>query len=446
MINIKKGLDLPISGAPDQSISEGKPVSHVALIGFDYNGMKPTMEVKEGDRVKRGSLLFTDKKTEGVRYTAPAAGVVKQINRGERRGVQSLVIEIDGDEAETFARYSEADLASLERQQVVDNLVESGLWTAFRTRPFSKVPAIDSAPNSIFVSVMDTNPLAADPVVIIKEQGEAFSKGLQILTKLTNGKVFVTGKPGSDVPVPQNDAVQVEQFDGVHPAGNVGTHIHHLDPVSLSKTVWSIGYQDVIAIGKLFTTGKLNTDCVIALAGPQVKNPRLVRTQVGASLAELTKGELKDGENRIISGSVFGGRNAAGDLAFLGRYHTQVSVLEEGRERPMLHYLRPGFDRFSAMPIYVTKLMKKMFDFTTTTNGSERAMVPIGTYERIMPLDVLPTQLLRALIVEDMESAIALGALELDEEDLALCSFVCPGKYEYGPILRKNLTRIEAEG
>ena len=448
MINIKKGLDLPISGAPDQTISEGKPVRHVALIGFDYNGMKPTMEVKEGDRVKRGSLLFTDKKTEGVRYTAPAAGVVKEINRGERRVFQSIVIEVDGDEAETFARYSEGDLASLERQQVVDNLVESGLWTAFRTRPFSKVPAIDSAPNSIFVSVMDTNPLAADPVVIIKEQAAAFEKGLQILTKLTNGKVFVTGKPGSDVPVPKSDAIQVEQFDGVHPAGNVGTHIHYLDPVSLSKTVWSIGYQDVIAIAKLFETGELPVDRVVAIGGPKASKPRLVRTRLGASLEELLKDEAAtDCDIRPISGSVFGGRRGTGPCAYLGRFDNQVSVLEEGYKRHFMGWLSPGANKFSVLNIYLSKLMgSKKFDFTTTTNGSERAMVPVGAYEQVMPLDILPTQLLRILIVGDTEMAQKLGALELDEEDLALCTFVCPGKYEYGPILRENLTRIEIEG
>lgn len=448
MINIKKGLDLPISGAPEQTISEGKPVRHVALIGFDYNGMKPTMEVKEGDRVKRGSLLFTDKKTEGVRYTAPAAGVVKEINRGERRVFQSLVIEIDGDEAETFARYSGADLASLERQQVVDNLVESGLWTAFRTRPFSKVPAIDSAPNSIFVSVMDTNPLAADPVVIIREQGEAFSKGLQILSKLTNGKVFVTGRPGSDVPVPQSDAIQVEQFDGVHPAGNVGTHIHYLDPVSLGKTVWSIGYQDVIDIARLFETGELPVERVVAIGGPKATHPRLVRTRIGASLDELLKDEITtDCDVRAISGSVFGGRRGTGPCAYLGRYANQISVLEEGNKRQFMGWLSPGANKFSIMNIYLSKLVGgKKFDFTTTTNGSERAMVPVGVYEKVMPLDILPTQLLRTLIVGDTEMAQKLGALELDEEDLALCTFVCPGKYEYGPILRENLTRIEIEG
>ncbi|MCG8516693.1 MAG: Na(+)-translocating NADH-quinone reductase subunit A [Pseudomonadales bacterium] len=448
MIKIKKGLDLPISGAPEQTITDGKPVRHVALIGFDYNGMKPTMAVKEGDRVKRGELLFTDKKTEGVRYTSPAAGVVKEVNRGERRVFQSIVIEIDGDEAETFARYSEADLAGLERQQVVDNLVESGLWTAFRTRPYSKVPEIDATPHSIFVSVMDTNPLAADPTVIIRENAAQFEKGLALVTKLTNGKVFVTGKPGSDVPVPKSGDVEVHQFDGVHPAGNVGTHIHHLDPVGASKSVWTLGYQDVIDIAKLFETGELPVERVVALAGPKALKPRLVRTRIGASLAELTDGEVAtDSELRLISGSVFGGRRGAGPCAYLGRFANQISVLEEGTKREFMGWLSPGTNRFSVLNIYLSKLVGgKKFDFTTTTNGSERAMVPVGAYEQVMPLDILPTQLLRSLIVGDTETAQKLGALELDEEDLALCTFVCPGKYEYGPILRENLTRIEIEG
>ncbi|HET8799682.1 MAG TPA: Na(+)-translocating NADH-quinone reductase subunit A [Marinobacter sp.] len=448
MIKIKKGLNLPISGAPEQTITDGNSVRHVALIGFDYIGMKPTMAVKEGDRVKRGTLLFTDKKTEGVRYTSPAAGVVKEINRGERRVFQSIVIAVDGDEAESFARYAEADIAGLERQQVVDNLVSSGLWTALKTRPYSKVPAIDTAPHSIFVSVMDTNPLAADPTVIIGENSQAFEQGLTILSKLTSGKVFVTGKPGSDVAVPRSDAIEVHQFDGVHPAGNVGTHIHHLDPVSASKTVWSINYQDVIDIARLFATGEVPVERVVAIAGPKALKPRLVRTRVGASLPELLEGEIAtDCEVRTISGSVFGGRRGDGPCAYLGRFANQVSVLEEGTKREFLGWLSPGPNKFSVLNIYLSKLAGgKLFNFTTTTNGSERAMVPVGAYEQIMPLDILPTQLLRSLIVGDTEMAQKLGALELDEEDLALCTFVCPGKYEYGPILRENLTRIEIEG
>ncbi|WP_111495826.1 MULTISPECIES: Na(+)-translocating NADH-quinone reductase subunit A [Marinobacter] len=449
MIKIKKGLDLPISGAPEQKITDGKPVRHAALIGFDYNGMKPTMAVQEGDRVKRGSLLFTDKKTEGVRYTAPAAGVVKEINRGERRVFQSVVIEIDGDESESFARYEASQLGSLERQQVVDNLVESGLWTLFRTRPYSKVPAIDTAPHSIFVSVMDTNPLAADPTVIINDDPDAFENGLRIISRLTNGKVFVCGKPGSNVPVPKDDVFQVEQFDGVHPAGNVGTHIHHLDPVVGDKVVWSIGYQDVMAIARLFQTGELPTERVVALGGPKAKQPRLVRTRIGANLDELLEGECETANSdvRKVSGSVFGGRSGRGPCAYLGRYANQVTLLEEGDERQFMGWLSPGTRKFSVLNIYLSKLAKgRLFDFTTTTNGSERAMVPVGSYEEVMPLDILPTQLLRSLIVGDTEMAQKLGCLELDEEDLALCTFVCPGKYEYGPILRHNLTRIEIEG
>ena len=210
--------------------------------------------------------------------------------------------------------------------------------------------------------------------------------------------------------------------------------------------VWSIGYQDVIAIGKLFATGQLWTERVIALAGPQVKKPRLLRTRLGVCLDDLVAGELCAGENRVISGSVLGGRTATGPLGFLGRWHNQVTVLQEGRDRDLLHYLSPGMQRYSAMPVYLSHLINRLYDFTTSTQGSERAMVPVGAYEKIMPLDILPTQLLRSLIVGDMAVAGQLGALELDEEDLALCTFVCPGKYDYGSILRSLLTRMEQEG
>jgi Na+-transporting NADH:ubiquinone oxidoreductase subunit A len=444
MIKIKKGLDLPITGAPEQTITSGQSVTEVAVIGADYVGMKPTMAVRDGDRVKKGQVLFTDKKTEGVQYTAPGAGVVKAVNRGDRRKFLSVVIELDGHDEEVFASYAADKLSSLSADDVQANLVNSGLWTALRTRPFSKVPALNSRPSAIFVNAMDTNPLAANPELVIKEQSEAFKQGLVVLKQLTEGKLYVCKASGANIP--SAGVESSEEFAGSHPAGLPGTHIHFLQPASVSRIVWTIGYQDVIAVGILFTTGKLYTDRVVSIAGPQVKQPRLVRTRLGASLTQLTAGELLAGDNRVISGSVFGGRTARADEAFLGRFHNQISVLLEGRDRPFLHYLVPGANRFSVMPIYLSRFMSKTFPFTTTTNGSERAMVPVGAYERVMPLDILPTHLLRALIVEDLESAVALGALELDEEDLALCTFVCPGKYEYGPILRKNLTRIEAEG
>ncbi len=443
MINIKKGLNLPITGSPQQGIVDGPGIRSVAIIGPDYVGMKPTMAVAVGDRVRLGDLLFTDKKTEGVRYTSPACGVVSAIHRGEKRVLQSVVIDVDGDEAVDFGSHAAGSLAGLGRDRIAVQLVESGLWTALRTRPFSQVPAPGTSPRSIFVTAMDTNPLAANPEVVIGEQSEAFEQGLVTLNQLTDGAVYLCKAPGAQIP---SGPAEVKEFSGPHPAGLAGTHIHFIDPVGADRTVWTIGYQDVIAVGKLFTTGKLWTDRVVSVAGPQVEKPALVRTRLGASLEELTAGNLKAGENRLISGSVFGGRTAKGPFAFLGRYSVQCSVLLEGRERPILHYVVPGTNRHSVMPTYISHFMNKLFPFTTTTNGSERAMVPVGAYEKVMPLDILPTQLLRSIIVGDLEEAANLGALELDEEDLALCTYVCPGKYEYGPILRDNLTRIQKEG
>ncbi len=446
MIKIRKGLDLPITGNPRQTIEDGPTIRSVAVIGFDYHGMKPTMTVKPGDRVKRGQELFSDKKTSGVIYTSPASGTVSAVHRGAQRVFQSVVIDIDGDDYIEFERYPSSQLQSLERDQVRDNLLKSGLWTALRTRPYSKVPSPESTPNSLFVTAMDTNPLAADPTVIINDKAQAFSDGLTVLARLLDGKVFVCHAPEVQLPKGQGGNIVYQAFGGVHPAGNAGTHIHFLDPVSAKKTVWTIGYQDVIAVGELFVTGQLPVERVVSLAGPQVTNPRLIRTRLGASLDEITAGQLKDGESRVISGSVFGGRFGGAAVRYLGRFHNQISVLEEGRERTPFHYLRPGFKSFSVLPIYISKVLGGKFSFTTSTNGSERAMVPVGAYERIMPLDMLPTQLLRSLIVDDTEVAQQLGCLELDEEDLALCTFVCPGKYEYGPMLRRNLTRIELEG
>lgn len=448
MITIKKGLDLPISGEPANEISEHTP-THVALIGYDYIGMRPTMSVKEGDTVAKGQVLFEDKKRAGVKYTAPVSGRIVSVNRGERRVFESIVIAANPSTADevTFNAYAAADLASIDREAVKEQLVASGEWTAFRTRPFSRTPEINSVPSAIFVTATDTNPLATDPARIINDSIDAFNNGLAVISTLSPKTYVCHGEtaPAKATNV-ANDTVY-EGFTGKHPAGNAGTHIHFLHPLGRGASVWTIGYQDVIAIGKLFTTGRIHTDRVISLAGPAVNNPRLIRTTRGADLAELTANELKGNDNRIISGSVLSGRTAAGSIAYLGRFHNQVSALAEGRERPALHFFTLGANRFSMLPIYISQFFGgKKYEFTTSTNGSPRAMVPIGSFEKVMPQDYLPTQLLRSLIVGDIIEAVELGALELDEEDLALCTFVSPGKYEFGDILRDNLTRIEQEG
>jgi len=447
---IKKGLDLPITGGPKQVIEKGNAVKTVAILGTDYVGMKPTMLVSEGDAVKLGQILFSDKKNPGVNFTAPGAGKIKAVNRGAKRALQSVVIELAGDEQVSFTQYKEADLAGLTEEQVKDNLLQSGLWTTLRTRPYGKIPAVDTKPRSIFVTAIDTNPLAADPAVIIKARANDFANGLAVIARLTDGKVYVCKKAGADVAVGDTASVQVAEFSGPHPAGLPSTHIHLIDPVNANKAVWHLDYQAVIAIGALFTTGKLNVERVVALAGPTVKNPRLIKTRVGASTDDLVKGELEAVENRIVSGSVLFGHQASEWAAFLGCYHNQISALQEGRARELFGWIVPGKDKYSALDVYITSRQDRksgrLFPFTTNRNGSDRAIVPVGVYETVMPLDILATPLLKSLLVGDSDNAQLLGCLELDEEDLALMTFVDPGKHDFGPVLRANLTKIEKEG
>jgi Na+-transporting NADH:ubiquinone oxidoreductase subunit A len=446
---IKKGLDLPITGGPKQEIEDGNKVTTVAILGMDYVGMKPTMMVNEGDTVKLGQILFTDKKNPGVNFTSPAAGVVKSIHRGAKRVLQSVVIKLHGSAQETFAKYNEADLADLTAQQVQENLLASGLWTTLRTRPYGKIPAVDSKPASIFVTAMDTRPLAADPEFIIKERADDFANGLKVIAKLTTGNTYLCKATGDEIAT-GGAPVTVAEFSGPHPAGLPSTHIHFLDAVNIHKFVWHIDYQAVMAIGALFTTGRLNVERVISLAGPSVKNPRLLRTRVGANTDDLVAGELADDvENRVISGSVLYGHTASDWSAYLGCYDLQVSALKEGREREFFGWIVAGKDKYSALNVYTSSVDKKhnrLFPLTTDKNGSNRAIVPVGIYETVMPMDILPTPLLKALIVGDSDQAQLLGCLELDEEDMSLFTFVDPGKHDFAPVLRANLIKIEKEG
>lgn len=445
--SIKKGLDLPIAGNPEQTIFDANNVSTVAVLGNDYVGMKPTMLVEEGQQVKLGQSLFSDKRNPGVHFTSPGAGKVKAINRGAKRVLQSVIIELAGNEEITFDKYEQKDLANLDRDLVKKNLLDSGLWISLRTRPYSKSPEPQSTPNSIFVTAMDTNPLAADPKLIINEYSQDFNNGLTVLSHLTDGQVFVCTSENASLPTNAQRNVETHSFSGPHPAGLASTHIHFLDPVSASKTVWQINYQDVIAIGKLFTSGRLWVERIISLAGTVVNKPRLLRTRLGANTEDLVKNEVQHVQSRVISGSVLHGHTANNWAAYLGRFHNQISVIAEGYEREFFGWIKPGSKKFSALNVFVSKLLgNKQFDLTTSQNGSPRAMVPVGAFELVMPLDILPTQLLRALIVKDTDAAQALGCLELDEEDLSLCSFVCSSKFDYGPALRTNLTQIEKEG
>lgn len=449
MIRIRKGLDLPIKGKPEQAVSAGPAVRHVALLGGEYHGMKPTMAVAEGDAVERGQVLFSDKKTPGVDYTSPAGGRVVQINRGAKRALQSVVIEVaDGEEPmRAFPTLNAAQIGGQSREQAIELLTLTGLWTTLRTRPFGRVPELDAQPEALFVNLMDTNPLAANPAVVLQRNRESLAAGLRLLSKLAP-KVYMCKQAGVSLDLPDLSNGTVHEFDGPHPAGLVGTHIHFLHPVGAGRSVWAIGYADVLNIGATLLSGRLDVERTVALGGASVSAPRLLQSRVGACVSELVAGSCDPDPrvNRLVSGSVLSGHWARAHADYLGRLHTQVSVLREDNGRHFLHYLWPGSKRHSVLPAFASALSGGELEFTTTRNGSARAMVPVNAYERVMPLDILPTQLLRALLVGDIESAIALGALELDEEDLALCTYACPGKYEYGIVLRDMLDRIHREG
>ncbi len=447
---MKKGLDVPITGEPRQTIGAAPPIRHVGLVGDDYVGMKPTMLVAEGDRVKRGQTLFTDKKLPAVNYVAPAPGTVVAVTRGAKRKFLSLAIEIDGNESVEFPSFVEHNLAQMPAGQVRDHLLASGLWPALRTRPFSKVPDPDITPHALFITAIDTSPLAAEPKLIIDPRERDFVAGLQALSSLTEGKTYLCKAPGDALPGEDLDCVETVEFAGPHPAGLPGTHIHFLAPVDIERQAWYINYQDVLAVGHLFNTGQIHTERVVSIAGPAAANPRLVRTQLGANLTELTASEVKEdlgNQVRIISGSVLSGRTSTPPVDFLNRYDSTVSLLEEGKTRELMGWAGPGFNKFSIKPIFASAMSAgSRFAMTTSTEGSHRAIVPIGSYEAVMPLDIIATPLLKSLVVDDTEQAQTLGCLELDEEDLALCTFVDPGKHEFGPILRRTLNTIEHEG
>lgn len=455
LIKTKKGLDIPLQGEPEQVIYDGPKVKSVALLGRDFLGLKASLDVNVGDAVSLGQVLFTDKKNPGVKFTSPASGVVESINRGNRRVLQSVVIKIEGRRSETFKKYAVSKLDGLSHADVTENLINSGLWTAFRTRPYSKVPAVDSKPHSIFVTAMDTHPLSPDANIIINERADDFVNGLKILNKLTEGKVFICKAPGVMMQVNQSSQTQLTEFNGPHPAGVAGTHIHFLDPVNAAKTVWHIGYQAVLAIGALFTTGKINPERIVAICGPEISNPRLLRTRSGASTENLVADEInvpEDNANyisRVVSGSPLHGHKAVAWAAFLGHYHNQVTVLQDEKIREFFGWITPQASKYSQLNVTLSSLpinKGKKFRMSTSTHGSPRAIVPVGAYEAVMPLDIHPTPLIKALIVGDTDTALQLGCLELDEEDLALCTFADLGKHDFGPVLRTNLTQIEKEG
>tara|TARA_B100000035_G_scaffold303228_1_gene301605 strand:- start:2029 stop:3345 length:1317 start_codon:yes stop_codon:yes gene_type:complete len=437
VIKISKGLDLPISGKPDISITDEPKISSVSLLANDFVGMKPTMLVKENDEVKVGEKLFEDKKNPGIFFTAPAGGLIKSINRGDKRKFLSIEIEISQNE-----EFIDFDMGS-SQDEIKNTLINSGLWNVFRTRPFNRTPNISSSPEALFINCCDTNPLSVDPYEIINIDKDSFDKGLETIKQLFDCDIHLTYQNNNfDNTL---SGINYHQFTGPHPAGLVGTHISKIHPVNLNSKVWTANFQDIISIGYLKKNKKIKTTKIISLGGPAVFEPSLIKVRHGSNLDEITAGKIDD-NSRVISGSVLHGHESEGVMKYLGYYDSQVSVIPDEVNEIFLNWLMPGSSLHSKLNVFISSFIKpKKYIFNTSIGGGNRAIVPISSYEEVVPMDILVTQLLKSLVVSDIEMAIDLGMLELVPEDLSLCSYVCPSKYDYSSILMDNLNKLYLE-
>ncbi|MEM8711585.1 MAG: NADH:ubiquinone reductase (Na(+)-transporting) subunit A [Planctomycetota bacterium] len=446
-IKAKRGLDLPIHGAAGSSeVVSRLDVTRVALLPQEYWGAKVRLLAQEGDEVRVGTPLFADRRDENVVYTSPAAGKIVAVHRGHRRAVLSIVVEATGfTDAEPFEKM-DVDAASPE--DIKNALIGSGLWPTIRRRPFDKVALTTDEPAGIIVQAYDSAPLAPDLTQVVEGRDLDIDAGLSALAKLTKGQVHLCVKKGVKWGRFVEDGVQCHHFDGPHPAGTAGFAIHKLCPAGANRPVWHVGIQDVADIGQLLRTGQRPVERIVAITGPAAKTPQLVKTRPGADLSALCKDASSATETRIVNGSAVWGNKADfdGHTGFLGRYNSQVTLLEDAVKRDLIGWALPVSGRYTQTNTVWDKFFRKTFKYDTDTNGSLRAIVPIGQYESVMPLDVLATQLIKALASNDMEAAEKLGVLELAEEDLALCQVVDPSKIPITDMLRDMLTTIEKEG
>jgi Na+-transporting NADH:ubiquinone oxidoreductase subunit A len=417
LFKFTKGLKLNAGAGPNGNIPNVPEINHVALLGSDYPSVKFEVKVTEGDEVKSGQIICVDRDRPEIRFIAPAAGKISRISYGARRRLGALVISVEGNGELVF----DPEPASKDRLALRNLLLESGAWTSLRSRPFGHIPNLDSCPSAIFITATDSFPLAVNPSEIITAQSEMFQRGAEALTRLTDGPVFVCQVPGPPL-IETHGRLEIVSFSGPHPSGLPGTHIHHLMPVSHQRSVWQIGYQDVLAIGHLLKTGRIMTKRTLSIGGAGLAKPALISAPLGAKLAELVRHLTSANSPTLISGSILSRR----DTAYLGRYDLQVTVLE--RESPV-RPVRPFWHRLLDWLPY----------------SQQKAIIPLEAFERVFPFHILPAPLMRSLAVGDVETAMRLGCLELLEEDLELLSWLCPSNSDYGALLRRALESLVEE-
>ncbi len=449
---IRKGLNIKLAGAPEAAITEAPEAATVAVLPAEFGPIKPRLDVQEGARVKRGQALFHDKKQPALRGVAPSAGVVKSIVYGPRRAIERIVIQIEGDEAESFPRLDPAAVKSMERRTLLELLQNTGLINLIRQRPFGRAANPEAAPKSLFVNGMATGPFQADINAIIKGRELAFQAGLDAMTRLTDGKVFLclNGAVSNAAALAEAKNVEIHTFEGPHPSGNTSVHISRLDPMKPTDVIWTVKAVDLLQIGHLLLNGESPSHRVVALGGPAVKegHRRYYRVRIGQSLASLVDGRLADGEVRVIRGDIFSGEKAGADDV-VGLLDTSFTVLAEDRERHLLGWLMPGFSYFSVSRAFLSPWLgglNKEWALGTNQHGELRPMVLTGLYDKYMPMNIMVDYLVRAVLANDTEEAIKLGILETLPEDYAVCAFACLSKMDLVGIIRKGLADIEKEG
>ncbi|MDC3283531.1 NADH:ubiquinone reductase (Na(+)-transporting) subunit A [Planctomycetota bacterium] len=438
---IKKGLNLPIAGSTSTTdCVQGAAAQQVALLPQEAWGIKVQMLVAVGDQVKVGSPLFCDRRDPDVIFTSPAAGTVAAVNRGARRAVQSVVVDVAN-----FDEHAEMPSSDGSRASLVATLAASGLWPNLRQRPFDKVAVSSTTPQAIFVTATDTNPLAVDPLHLVAGREADVQAGLKAMLTLSGGKVYFNTDGANDWSAFLVEGVEQHGFKGPHPAGNAGVHINALHPVNLERNVWHVDVQNLADMGAYLNSGKVPTARKIAVVGPAASKSEIVETQRGASMHVFSS--YADSTVRFVSGSLLAGAtaNPGEEKGFLGRFAQQVSIVDDTPEREFINWMKPIGSRWSMSGTYLAKFIKKSFTTDTDLNGGERAIVPIGSYEKVMPFDIMPTQLIKALASNDVTMAEKLGVLEIVEEDIALCQYVCPSKVDITDMLRTMLTLIEKE-
>jgi Na+-transporting NADH:ubiquinone oxidoreductase subunit A len=444
-VKLKKGLDIRTSGRAENIIIPGIQSAFYGVKPVDFPGLTPKLNVKQGDKVLAGTPLFHDKIRPEILFTSPVSGTVTSITRGDRRKLLEIVIEKDGDE---FVDFGKKDIAGMDRESVIQALLVSGLWPAVRQRPYHVVANPNDVPKAIFISGFDTAPLAPDFNFIMDNSSEnLFQSGIKALKKLTRGKInlILNGKGSSPAILTGAPDVEISHFSGPHPAGNVGVHIHHLDPLNKGEIVWFVNLQDIVAIGRLFEEGVYKHERLVALTGSEVLNPRYYKILSGASVAPLTTGNVKEGNLRYISGNILTGARIEKD-GYVGYYDSQVTVIPEGDYSEFFGWMMPGFNKFSFYKTFGSSLIpRKSYTLDTNFHGGERAFVMTGQYEKVVPMDIYPMQLLKAILAEDIDLMENLGIYEIAEEDFALCEYICPSKVEIQDIVRKGLNLMIKE-